>query len=210
MEHMFKGRAFTQRVHSFAEVTSKDRGLWTLNFFDSPKNLRRYCVRGDIAYCHLTLAEGDPRITRYEPLSVSENQTEFAAADVVFNDERMERWIFTYEKTAAKRDPISLGKHDKSVWKTEHGLKNRGILIENWLNLCSARNKAKWLSHAYERSILMTELEKNESLSLGEAFNCKEVDAAIMLSTIAAELAAGRISGALESAYIDPSFKIWR
>ncbi|MGF6981962.1 hypothetical protein QFZ99_001439 [Paraburkholderia atlantica] len=188
-----------ERVSAAAAIRSKERGLSTVFAYFSPKNKVKMTVYGYPAYGHLILSEGNYTISGYRPITLHESGTRLVrqAADVFFRNGEVETWVFSWAKP--KRASLDFVEPVACLrWRHAEELAGKSVLIVNWIRLTAFMSAARGLSTARERIAMFEQMNKRGCVTIGELLALPAVDAGLMLSQVAAELASGSIFCELE------------
>lgn len=208
---------WADRIPVFPAIRERGRHKSNIWIFDSPKNNRRLIIKGDVAFMHLVLLEGDITVENYipEPTPVYASidgevrQTQLDA-HVHLVDGAIEWWEF---KRSGDAGPNRIGRSKSQLSaqaqaagaagvkyrvKTDDDLKGKEVLFDNWLMLCAAMTRCKYQAMDREEDILLKHLNLQKSVRFGTLLDNEEADPAYMLATVAKTLQKGMMEADLE------------
>jgi len=186
---------------------AKNFNLW---YFRSPKIGRRLEICSDIAFMHIVLIEGNPRIRSYTPESPTvmahdgeELRSTRYDARIQFTDSHHERWEFKHSSEAGpEREGRSKGQlsaqaagaqeaGEKYRVLTERDLQDQTLAFDNWLLLCGAMNRCARFNLSREARLISEQLGMHRGLSLDYFLRLPETDSALVLAALARGLQRG-------------------
>jgi hypothetical protein len=207
-----------------ARAAIKKRGRHNSNIwiFHSPKIDRRLVIRGDIAFMHLVLVEGNPQIRSYHHESPTVHahdgkevrQTTYDMR-VLFADGHPERWEFKHSRNlerekaqlaAQAADAQTAGERYRIL--TERDLQGKGLLFDNWLVLCGAMNRCRRYPLTTVIDLVNKLLAINGALSLGDLMAQPGQDSALVMAAVARGLQRGIYSAPLQTELCTSTTKI--
>jgi hypothetical protein len=183
-----------------SDVRSKKRGLRVAFVFYSPKNASKILLLGQPAFCYAMLAEGNTHIARYVPKLIQETGAHQPrqAADMYFRNGELQTWIFAWEPPR-RHVPMFETQVCPLIWKTAKDLEKKGVLILNWVRLCSYIARATGIPFLRERTIIYRELQNRREVTLINLVKARGADWGLMLAAVGSELASGQLTCDLET-----------
>jgi hypothetical protein len=204
-------------VRVFPALKERGRAKSNIWIFDSPKNNHRFIIKGDVAFMHLVLAEGDTQIRSYmlKPLLVDESPDKGSVhahsnAEIYFVNGDIELWEFQrsgdaelerkrHKNRQRSTDPPGLSAEERSNRvRNDLELKGKEILFDNWLLLCAAITRCKHQMMDREADALARRLRLHRSVRFGELLDIPKIDQAHILAVTAMSLQKGLLKTDLE------------
>jgi|GEM_PF-785625 len=197
----------------------KERGRHKSNLwiFDSPKNNHRFIIKGDVAFMHFVLLEGNVAVQSYipEPPPVyasidGEVRQTMLDAEVHMANGVIEWWEF---KRSIDTGPSRMGRSKPQLSAqaqaasaagvkyrvlTEEDLRGKEILFDNWLMLCAAITRCKYHPMEQVADDLLRRLRLQRTVRYGTLLDDENLDPAYLLATVATALQQGLIEADLE------------
>jgi len=186
------------RVAAFAAVKKRRQGTVNIWFFDSPKNQKRFTIRGDLKFFGAVLMEGDPTISSYDPEPapiqglIDNNVVEYTPGCVAYLHNQTSRWCeFTYAGANNRKSSVDLmskkavasqKKMDFRI-QSEKDLGAKALLFDNWVDLCSAINRCRNISCDREERLILTTVNRSPT-TLGTLLHLHGVDPACMYASV--------------------------
>lgn len=212
-------RTQTRHARVFPALKEREHHKSNIWIFDSPKNGSRFVIKGDVAFMHFVLLEGDVSVQRYlpEPPPVTASvdgevrQTQLDA-EVHFVNGEIEWWEFKRVRdtgpgrsgraapqlSAQAQAASAAGVKYRVLTETE--LFGQEVLFDNWLMLCAAMSRCSEQTINRETDYLLRRLSVQESISFGTLLGDEEWDPAHVLAAVAKLLQHGVIQADLERA----------
>jgi putative transposase len=192
--------------------------------FYSPKNEKLITLLGDVTFIQAVLLEGDPDVTSYSVQSEidSDEDHTFGRLLLVQKMDGAIDWLFccrhesTTKSGSSKFKKILERERNRAakaggqfVVRTENDFASRITEFWNWLALCTAMTRARDFNKEDEFSILAAHLQKQKSCSFHGAMGMANVDPALMVATIAKQLAIGLLKCDLKNQPLNQGTEFW-
>lgn len=200
----------------------KERGRHKSNIwiFDSPKNNRRFIIKGDVAFIYSVLLEGDITVQSYVPepppvlasIDGEVRQTQLDA-EIHLTNGAIEWWEFKRlrdtgpGRTGRSKPQLSAQAQAASVAgvkyrvQSEEGLRGKEILFDNWLMLCAAITRCKYQTMPREEEAFLRQMNLHGAVRFGTLLNEGGLDPAYVTATVATLLQRGVIEADLEKSF---------
>lgn len=199
-----------------ARIRRRGRTQSNLWIFESPKNAKRLTITGDLNFMLCVLLEGDTSVARYKVEPGPYHIVLDAQPVNVVPDLEVERYVGKTEWWEVTRSPLQNSKQRTVVSQlaraaaiagvtysllTDKDLLGKAVAFDNWLMLCAAITRARHLPAHHEASFLRNQLENLSNVSVRDLLREPGIDPALMISTIARFLQAGRASAELDTKF---------
>jgi len=208
------GQQQHEKQSPLARIGRRGRTQSNLWIFDSPKNVKRLTIAGDLNFMVCVLLESDISVAAYKvkpgpyPTVIDDEHTSIVPdLEVEYQHGKREWWEIRRSQTQhGKREssvsPIARAAETAGIGylqRTENDMVDKAVAFDNWLLLCAAMTRARHFPMHHESGVLHNLFEESRTATVGQLLRVATVDRGLMVATIARFLQAGRLSAELET-----------